>query len=86
MHEQPATVDIGHGKETERLENNKKKREEWTDKFLEENDYDGSIMEQYLDAAAEKMKSALNRQWVGNKFITQMARVMIREKNGCPFP
>ncbi len=85
VHPQVKQAEPSNAIEETRLLAMKKKREDWTDAFLKENDYDGSIMDSYLDMAAKKMEESLKKKWVGRKFISQLARVLIRQNNKCPY-
>lgn len=62
----------------------KKKREEWTELFLKENDYDGTIIESYRELARKKMETAFQKRWIGDKFVEAMARCLLRLDNKCP--
>ena len=54
-------------------------RTQWTEKFLQENDQDGSIMKNAKDEARERMATALSKWMVWEKFIEELAKVIIRE-------
>lgn len=68
-----------YNEEEKRLLRIKKINKEWTENFLRENDQDGSIMKNAKDEARERMSTALSKWMVGEKFIEELANMIIRE-------